>query len=1537
MKRLILLPLLCLGLTTSSLAQWVDWQKVVASDRFENDQFGFSAAISGDYAIVGAYYENATFVDSFTPGYGAAYILKKGADGTWQEIKKLVASDRSAGDLFGISVAISGDYAIVGASGVDKSSIETASGAAYIFYKDQGGTNNWGEVKKIAPDETNKSDLFGISVSISQNHVLIGAKGDEKSEPDDDLEGSGSAYFFSKDFGGPDNWGLVKKVVSGSRTLEGNFGNSVTIYGNYAAVGAYQEHKDAQGLNNLDQSGSVYVYQNIGVGESDWQLIQKLEASDRQEDDHFGHALAMSDDYLVVGAPDRNNSTGAAYVFTKTGDQAWDELQQLTAFDYNGGDQFGYSVAIANDYLVIGAYGQDKVPTAGNWISSAGAAYLYQKDANNWGILQKLVANDAAMNDFFGWSVAVSDSYAFVGARAEDEDNEGGNFYNSAGSAYIYSVCQNFPCFMSTAFTSFKENGQGTVLDVNAINETDGTMDADINYSISGNDASHFSIEPASGLLTFISTPDYENPTDIDSNNYYEVTVTASSNKGNTNQILIVQVTDKNENPIFVSEGTAVFEENQLTVVLDVDAMDGEDGSIDVNISYAISGEDAHNFSIDQTTGEITFLSPPDYENPIDFNQDNDYVLIVTAENLAGLKSEQMVIVSVTDIDDTPVIVVSATLNPFSTSSCSSSPPQDIKVSGDHLKGNVVAESPDSFELSLDDLSYSNSIEIVPSDGVVEETTVYVRASINATEGLINENIALHSEGAVSQLIPLDGNIDPVLTTGWQQASKIVASDREAEDWFGRFSVGISEGYAIVGVDNKDGTEDNSLDDSGAAYLFKKDDQGQWFPVKKLIADDRASDDNFGYSVAVSDNYAVVGAWQKHYDYGGPDQVTFAGAVYVFEKNQGGPDNWGQVQKLLASDRSVSEWFGNTVAIAGNEIMVGAISEGSVGLRQSGAVYVFRNDIDPGTWTEFQKLKASDQEARDLFGNSIAISGQYAVIGAWNEYNDTVDDKAGAAYVFQKDGNGNWLEVKKIVAPVRAANDLFGYSVAIREDLVAVGAYNEDEDSLEGNMITDAGSVYVYQKNNGGTDNWGLVEKIVAIDRNEGAGFGRSLALTAQGMLVGSTNSEGGLVHVFEQDNTGNWEETDSFFSNDRSAGDFFGLKMKASDDFVLIAAPFESEDELGQNTMNNAGSAYIFQKVFNHSPEFLSSDQVEFPENSEETVLDVEANDGEGGLSDQLIAYSLSGEDAIHFDIDINSGLLTFKSAPDFENPMDEDANNDYNLVISASDCDKISHQSISVLVTNSNDDPAITLSGTLNNFHSIEGQVSVAQSFTVTGRDLEGTLDISCSSFLEVSLDNTSYSKALSIETSGLAFEKEIFVRVSVDAPLGELAGNVNVHSLGVNEQMLDIDAVVDSENTAPSISKAIEDFLISEGFTNLEVDLSGTFSDADGDALDLEVQLGHVDVIGASLSQNTLMLTEKSIGTTTITVTASDGKGGLATETFEVVVNGIPIVAKPIDDQLVNEGFTSLELDLSGTFSDADGDALDLEVQLGHVDVI
>ncbi|MEQ9290071.1 MAG: T9SS type A sorting domain-containing protein, partial [Cyclobacteriaceae bacterium] len=136
---------------------------------------------------------------------------------------------------------------------------------------------------------------------------------------------------------------------------------------------------------------------------------------------------------------------------------------------------------------------------------------------------------------------------------------------------------------------------------------------------------------------------------------------------------------------------------------------------------------------------------------------------------------------------------------------------------------------------------------------------------------------------------------------------------------------------------------------------------------------------------------------------------------------------------------------------------------------------------------------------------------------------------------------------------------------------------------------------------------------------------------------------------------------------------------------------------------------------------------------------------------------------------------------------------------------------------------------------------------------------------------------------------------------------------------------------------VAKPIDDQLVNEGFTSLELDLSGTFSDADGDALDLEVQLGHVDVIAASLSQNTLMLTEKGIGTTTVTVTASDGKGGLATETFEVVVNGIPIVAKPIDDQLVNEGFTSLELDLSGTFSDADGDALDLEVQLAHGDVI
>ena len=211
MKKLILfiIGMLVSGFFLQA-QNWDEIIKTAASDRTASDYFGYSVSISGDYAVVGAYLEDHDVSGgNEMSDAGSAYIFKN-TGGTWSEVRKITASDRAASDNFGYSVSISGDYAVVGAhyedhdaSGGDE---KTNAGSAYIFKKDQGGTDNWGQLQKIIASDRTSYDYFGVSVSISNDYVIVGAhREDHDANGGNEMIDAGSAYIFKKDQGGTDN------------------------------------------------------------------------------------------------------------------------------------------------------------------------------------------------------------------------------------------------------------------------------------------------------------------------------------------------------------------------------------------------------------------------------------------------------------------------------------------------------------------------------------------------------------------------------------------------------------------------------------------------------------------------------------------------------------------------------------------------------------------------------------------------------------------------------------------------------------------------------------------------------------------------------------------------------------------------------------------------------------------------------------------------------------------------------------------------------------------------------------------------------------------------------------------------------------------------------------------------------------------------------------------------------------------------------------------------------------------------------------
>ena len=326
-------------------------------------------------------------------------------------------------------------------------------------------------------------------------------------------------------------------------------------------------------------------------------------------------------------------------------------------------------------------------------------------------------------------------------------------------------------------------------------------------------------------------------------------------------------------------------------------------------------------------------------------------------------------------------------------------------------------------------------------------------------------------------------------TGTWTQLDKITASDADRFDQFGS-SVAIDGQTAVIGAMLKG--------DVGGAYIFRDNGAGDWQQVDILAGSDTTMGAEFGFSVAIAGNTAIVGAWQN--DLG-------RGAAYVFRDNGGG--DWAQVAKLTANDAMPGDRFGASVAISGNTALVGANfdSEPSIG-PLIGAVYVFEES--GGTWSQADKLVASDAHLANRFGSSIAINGNTAVVGATGDATGGPD--SGAAYIFQRDPAQGWQETQKLLPSDPAGSDLFGAAVDITDGTVIVGAYQDDDGGLS------SGSAYFFKQNSLGS--WHQVAKLGARDDAAGDAFGFSVAADGTVALVGAPLSnasatDAGAAYLF--------------------------------------------------------------------------------------------------------------------------------------------------------------------------------------------------------------------------------------------------------------------------------------------------------------------------------------------------------------------------------------------------------------------------------------
>ncbi len=358
----------------------------------------------------------------------------------------------------------------------------------------------------------------------------------------------------------------------------------------------------------------------------------------------------------------------------------------------------------------------------------------------------------------------------------------------------------------------------------------------------------------------------------------------------------------------------------------------------------------------------------------------------------------------------------------------------------------------------------------------------------------------------------------------WPQLAKLAADDGGSDARFG-CSVSLSGDYALIGAMGDD-------DVQGAAYIFKRDGM-TWTQQVKLTDIKGVSNDQFGYSVSLYGDVALIGA---------PGVAEGRGAVYIFKRNG---TTWTQQAILTADDGAAGDFFGCSVSLYGDYALVGAIRS-STGDYYFGAAYLFKAGWL--TWTQQAKLTANSGDYVS-FGISVSLYGDYALVGDGSE----------AAYLFKRDGT-SWVPQRLLRVPDEIG---FACSVSLYDNTALIG---------EDISASRRGAAYVFQQNE---STWTFQAMLTAIDGRYLGYFGQSVSLYDDFALVGAPqpSSDSWQGHSFVFKRQGSLWILQAELTGDGGDTDMFGIAVSLSADYALVGAEWDNGNG------PNSGSAYIFGK----------------------------------------------------------------------------------------------------------------------------------------------------------------------------------------------------------------------------------------------------------------------------------------------------------------------------------------------------------------------
>jgi len=366
----------------------------------------------------------------------------------------------------------------------------------------------------------------------------------------------------------------------------------------------------------------------------------------------------------------------------------------------------------------------------------------------------------------------------------------------------------------------------------------------------------------------------------------------------------------------------------------------------------------------------------------------------------------------------------------------------------------------------------------------------------------------------------------------WPEDQLLVAADAADSDYFG-YSIASNGTTALVGVVYDD---EGSYGNAGSVRVFERS-AGSWAQVDRLLASDYINSGFFGRSVSMSGDTAAIGS----------NGISFKrGAAYIFV---GGPSVWTEEQKLTAPDAAALDEFGYSIAIDGDTVVVGSRMADHSTLINPGAAYVFTRA--GSVWSFEQKLVAGDPGQDDWFGYQVAISGDTVAVTALQH------DATGAVYMFTRSGTV-WSQQQKLIASDGPDVGNLGICLTLVGDTLAAGANTTDHTAM-----VNAGAVYVFERSGA---SWSEVQRLTASDAREEVGFGSSLAVAGDTLLVGAGNDDlygienAGSAYLFDRTG-GVWTEQQKLVTGEPEQGARLGFTVAVTPEVALVTAPFAEVD----------------------------------------------------------------------------------------------------------------------------------------------------------------------------------------------------------------------------------------------------------------------------------------------------------------------------------------------------------------------------------------